>query len=90
MKEAEFYFPEGNIVLVVGAGSNGVLFRVFLGQLAKHSTFFCDALVLPQPLKTAENARGKGAEAIDGCPVVRLDDQVDDLRNTFRLLWDIQ
>lgn len=89
MKDAEFYYPEGNILLVVGGGhEHETVFRVFMSQLSKHSDMFRDMLVIPQPVRVAQSD-SKGTGGLEELPIVDMDDRVEDVRETFRLLWDI-
>lgn len=84
-EDADFYTPEGNIVLAVSCGCEGAtLFRVLTSQLAKQSEFFRSLCALPQPTKPTHDDMEH-----DGCPVIRNDVRPEDVRNTFKLLWDV-
>lgn len=88
-KDADFYLPEGNIILAVGCGrEDATLFRLCMSQLARHSTVFDDMLVVTETA-AAPSGGQTSAERYDDCPVLRLDDQVDDMRQTFRVLWEL-
>ncbi|KAF8529449.1 hypothetical protein JB92DRAFT_3106672 [Gautieria morchelliformis] len=64
------YFADGNIVLV----AQSVAFRLYLGLLQVHSEVFRDMTkVASQP----------GGEVYDGCPVVQLFDNAEDLSHTL-------
>ncbi|TFK45917.1 hypothetical protein OE88DRAFT_1605810, partial [Heliocybe sulcata] len=65
-RHPELWYPDGNVVIV----SKDMSFRVYGGLLAQNSPIFADMLSLDQP---------GSAEKIDGCPVVRLADQPEDL-----------
>jgi len=71
-RDAEFWFPDGNVVLV----ASGFGFRVYQGLLARDSPFFADLFSLPQP---------NHAEVLDGCPIVHLTDFHEDLRILLRV-----
>ncbi|KAJ7442720.1 hypothetical protein B0H11DRAFT_2093652 [Mycena galericulata] len=73
----EMWFKDGTLVLVAGRSQ----FRVYGGLLAKKSPVFDDMLAVPQPLD---------AEAIDGCPMVRLQDDEEDLLHFLRALFDYE
>ena len=76
-KHQSLYFPDGDIVLSVGASSsNCVLYRLDKVLLARHSPVFAGLFCLPEP-STSVNERYEGA------PVVHLPDDdpaaMDDL-----------
>lgn len=83
-KDTEFYYPDGNIILAVGEGRGGKAFsfRVLLSQLASCSDVFRDMTNIAD-LET-------NGETLDGLPLLRLDDEPKDIRDTFRLLWTVQ
>ncbi|KAG8992219.1 hypothetical protein FRB94_014662 [Tulasnella sp. JGI-2019a] len=86
-KDSEFYFEDGNIILAPGCGrSDACLFRILMSQLAKQSEVFSDMAKIPPP---NENDSSSGSELIECCPVIRMDDDPQELRNTFHLLWDV-
>lgn len=74
--DEEFWFPDGNVVLV----ASRVAFRVYKGILMKQSEFFSIMFSVPQP---AEGA----SEQIQGCPVVHVTDSVCDVRHLLRALY---
>ncbi|KAG8992220.1 hypothetical protein FRB93_002449 [Tulasnella sp. JGI-2019a] len=89
-RDREFYYPEGNIILaVVGRRESGYLFRVMKSQLAKHSEVFANMFNVPQPSDNDDENIGRTMEEIEGCAVVRMEDDAEDVRSTFRLLWDL-
>ncbi|KAJ7745188.1 hypothetical protein DFH07DRAFT_942882 [Mycena maculata] len=71
------WFKDGTLILVAGTS----LFRVYGGLLAEQSPVFHDMLDFPQPAD---------GEVIDGCPVVHLADDEDDLRCFLKALFDIE
>ncbi|KAJ7452258.1 hypothetical protein FB451DRAFT_1282971 [Mycena latifolia] len=71
----ELWFNDGTVVLVAGLSS----FRVYGGLLAKRSPVFHEMLAFRQP---------EDAEAVEGCPVVYLEDHEDDLRCFLNALFD--
>ncbi|KAJ7452259.1 hypothetical protein FB451DRAFT_1050917 [Mycena latifolia] len=73
----DLWFHDGTLVLAAGRSS----FRVYGGLLAKQSPVFQDMLAFPQPAD---------AEVIDGCPVVHLEDNEDDLRCFLKALFDYE
>lgn len=77
VKHSEFWFEDGNIVLVAeGAG-----FCVHRGVLSRHSEVFRDMFLVPQP--------AEGEETIEGCPVVRLtEDGAEEVALVLEILYD--
>ncbi|KAH9941831.1 uncharacterized protein BXZ73DRAFT_41734 [Epithele typhae] len=73
VKDAEFWFEDGSIILIAG----DVVFRVYKGVLASASPVFADMFSLPTP---------GPRPAVDGCPVVNLQDSADDVRRLLRLV----
>ncbi|KAJ7736053.1 hypothetical protein DFH07DRAFT_706382, partial [Mycena maculata] len=71
------WFPDGNIIL----RAHNVLFRVFRGILAARSPVFADMLAFPQP---------DDADAIEGCPVLQLDDSAADTMYFLKALFDYE
>ncbi|KAF7360036.1 hypothetical protein MVEN_00731400 [Mycena venus] len=71
------WFKDGTLVLQAGALS----FRVYGGFLADRSPVFHDMLGFPQP---------EDAPTIDGCPVVQLSDDENDLRSFLKALFDYE
>ncbi|OBZ65309.1 hypothetical protein A0H81_14762 [Grifola frondosa] len=71
----DFWFSDGNIVLVVGH----VGFKVHRGQLERHSDVFQTLFSIPQP---------KDQETIDGCSWVELYDSPSDVLHLLRALYD--
>ncbi|KAJ7494253.1 hypothetical protein B0H11DRAFT_2190585 [Mycena galericulata] len=71
----ELWFPDGSLVFQ----AENALFRVSGGILAARSPVFKDMLAFPQP---------PDAEAIDGCPVVRLHDSAVDVTCFLKAIFD--
>ncbi|KAJ7612171.1 hypothetical protein FB45DRAFT_803466 [Roridomyces roridus] len=71
----ELPFPDGN--LIIQAGSR--LFRVYGGFLAARSPIFQGMLSLSQPAD---------AETMEGCPVVKLPDDAEDVTVFLRAIFD--
>ncbi|GBE89310.1 hypothetical protein SCP_1503180 [Sparassis crispa] len=74
-KDDEFWFTDGNIVLI----TRNVAFRVHQGVLSRHSDVFRDLFTVPQPAVQ---------ERMFDSPVVRLSDSASDLRHLLRVLYD--
>ncbi|PIL26531.1 hypothetical protein GSI_12289 [Ganoderma sinense ZZ0214-1] len=70
----EFWFDDGNIILVTPKHMG---FRIFRGLLAAQSTVFADMFASSSP---------SADETLDGCPVVQVADSHVDLAHLFRVL----
>lgn len=82
----EFWFHDGNVVLQTSSEQ----YRVHQSLLSLHSKVFADMFSIPQPT----DASGSGVadnlnETIDGCPVVRIYDDSDDVYILLRVLYGI-
>ncbi|TFY80055.1 hypothetical protein EWM64_g3962 [Hericium alpestre] len=75
-RDDEFWFSDGSIVLATGTAA----FRVHSGVLALRSQVFRDMLAVGQ--STAE-----GQELMDGCPVVRLSDEAEELYELVKVIY---
>lgn len=64
---SEPWFDDGNIILEAGAKQ----FRVHRRVLAASSKIFADMFSAPQP--------AQGDEVVDGCPVVKMSDDAEEL-----------
>ncbi|KAJ7162441.1 hypothetical protein C8R46DRAFT_955409 [Mycena filopes] len=73
----KLWFKDGTLVLIAGTR----MFRVYGGLLAQHSPVFEHMLERPPPADS---------EFIDGCPIVRLEDNQDDLESFLLSLFDYQ
>ena len=69
----DLWFEDGNVILAVGDKE----FKLYRGPLMAHSLAFRDMLSLPQP-------ESGPASADDACPVIRLDESVENLRHLLR------
>ncbi|KAH9935080.1 hypothetical protein B0H21DRAFT_76663 [Amylocystis lapponica] len=72
---SDFWFADGNIVLLVGRAA----FKVHRGQLERQSDVFRDLFLIPQP---------PNQETIDGCFWVELHDSASDVLFLLRALYD--
>ena len=72
-QHAEFWFDDGNIVLV----ARRVAFRIYRGLLASQSTVFSDMFA---------SSSSSADETFEGCPVVQLTDSPCDLAHLLRAL----
>ena len=73
-RHAQYYFDDGSIVLLTEC----TIFRVHKGVLTLHSGFF--ERLLNQP-------REPGAETVDGCPLVPLQDSVDRVETLLDVMY---
>ena len=78
-QDPEFWFKDGNILLVAG----GVEFKVYRGVLVDRSPVFRDMFALPQ-LDTDT----KSESSIDGCPVIRLSDCPAEVTVFFKAIFN--
>ncbi|KAJ2971107.1 hypothetical protein NUW54_g12579 [Trametes sanguinea] len=76
-RDAEYWFEDGNIILV----AQNVSFKVYKGLLAEHSAVFRSMFLVAQGSQASTDL------STDGCPVVTLDDSPEDLRKFFRLIY---
>ena len=72
---SDFWFADGNIVLI--AGKSG--FKVHRGQLERHSEVFRDLFSIPQP---------PAQTLIEGCPWVELHDHPAEVACLLTALYD--
>lgn len=68
-RDSELWFDDGNIVLE----AEGVAFKVYRGNLARHSSVFASMLSFPQP-------ESSSMELYDGCPIVHMPDSAEHMR----------
>ncbi|KAI0655644.1 hypothetical protein C8Q70DRAFT_1016816 [Cubamyces menziesii] len=73
LPDDDLWFEDGNVILAVGDKE----FKLYRGPLMAHSLAFRDMLSLPQP-------ESGPASADDACPVIRLDESVENLRHLLR------
>ncbi|KAL4246536.1 hypothetical protein ABKN59_009966 [Abortiporus biennis] len=74
----EFWFDDGNIVLV----ARNTSFRVHKGFLRRQSPVFNDILNLPQSPDETSGAQ------IEACPIVQLSDSREDIHHMLSVLYD--
>ncbi|GBE89326.1 hypothetical protein SCP_1503340 [Sparassis crispa] len=74
-QDADFWFEDGNIVLI----ANRTAFRVHQGVLSRHSEVLRSLLILSQPVDE---------ETMFGCPSVHMSDSPTDLQHLLRVLYD--
>ena len=72
-RHADFWLDDGNLILLAGATA----FRVFRSILVKKSVVFADMFATGSPDAT---------ESFDNCPIVRLPDHPEDLRDFLQYL----
>ncbi|EKM58565.1 uncharacterized protein PHACADRAFT_253008 [Phanerochaete carnosa HHB-10118-sp] len=75
-RHASLWFDEGNVVLA----AQGKSFKLHSGVLAHHSKVFRDLLSAP--------ALASLQERLDGCPVLRTDDNGDVLAQLLQIVYD--
>ena len=75
----DIWHEDGDVVIVC----ERTAFRVHLDVLASHSAVFRDMAALPQPA-------GEQCERYDGCPVIRLQDAVADMRHFLKAIYNLQ
>ncbi|TEB27368.1 hypothetical protein FA13DRAFT_1736503 [Coprinellus micaceus] len=68
------WFEDGNIILQAG----NLQFKVHRGVLAKQSPVFADLFQIPHP---------PGEPTVEGCPVVELHDEAEDLEHALLALY---
>lgn len=82
-RDEEFWFDDGNIVLI----ARNIEFKVFKSILAKHSPFFKDMFSLPPPILAgiSPGSSQVTSTVVDACPVVHLSDSPEDFRHVLRV-----
>ncbi|KAJ3516383.1 hypothetical protein NMY22_g14223 [Coprinellus aureogranulatus] len=73
---SEIWMDDGNVVLQAG----NVQFKVHRSALARVSTIFSDVFSMPQP--------STGDETVDGCPLLCMQDSVQDVQHMLAILYD--
>ena len=73
---SEVWFDDGNIVLQAQRAH----FRFYQGLLATYSPFFRDVFEVPQP--------ADGADAVEGCPVMRLQESAADVEYMLNFILE--
>ena len=72
---ADFWFKDGNVILLAGS----VAFKVQRGVIERHSDVFRDILSIPQPLEE---------ETFEDCHIVEIYDEPADLWCLLKALYD--
>jgi hypothetical protein len=75
LTRSEIWYLDGSVVLQ----AQNTQFRVHWGVLAQQSSFFRDIQGLPQPADQP---------SVDGCPVIQLQDDVADVENLLKALYN--
>jgi hypothetical protein len=73
-KHDDFWFEDGSIVLIV----QDKYFRVHQSILSRHSEVFADMFSVPQP---------PTQETLDGCPIIKLNDDLYDLVDLMKVMY---
>ena len=81
VKDESLWFEDGNIVLQ----ADDVVFKVYRGILIRESTVFRDMFSLPQP-----NTPSASTEYYDGCRLVKMHDDFEDLEMFLHSLFDFE
>ncbi|KAJ7217734.1 hypothetical protein GGX14DRAFT_597673 [Mycena pura] len=81
IRDSEFYFEDGNIVLSAKEDGTTVYFRLHRSILTKHSPVFADMFAMPSP---------PTADCYDDAPLVEMHDEADVLGLFIGLLYDPQ
>ncbi|KAI0782147.1 hypothetical protein C8Q75DRAFT_788502 [Abortiporus biennis] len=76
LRHPQYYFPDGNVVLVAG----NIAFRVHGSVLSLHSNVFRDMLGIPRP--------ADDNYLYDECPIMPLLDTVEEVRAMLSALYD--
>jgi hypothetical protein len=81
----DLWFSDGSIVL----RARDALFRVHKTQLARRSIVFNDMFAMPQPQGDEGEKGGEDAEErVEGCAVLELYDDPDDLASMLTAMYD--
>lgn len=83
IRQPDLWFSDGSIVL----RAQNRMFRVHISQLSRHSGVFSDMLSMPQPTSTGDDGPGQ-VNRIEGCPVLLLHDDAEDVMHLLRALYD--
>ncbi|KAL1743223.1 hypothetical protein HDZ31DRAFT_65227 [Schizophyllum fasciatum] len=75
-RHPDLYLADGSVIV----RAEDTLFRVHISMLARHSIFFRDVFAMPKG--------GEGADRLDGCPVLFLQDRAEDVANLLSALYD--
>lgn len=75
-KYDDFWFQDGSMVVVV----QDKHFRVHQSILSKHSEVFADMFSVPQPPLASQ-------DLLDGCPVIKLNDELHDFVDLMKVVY---
>ncbi|KAI1787708.1 hypothetical protein LXA43DRAFT_683630 [Ganoderma leucocontextum] len=78
-RDQDVWLPDGSIIVI----TENIAFRVHKSVLSLHSEVFRDLFLVPTP--RASNTADP-METLDDCPVVKLSDNLNDLRHLFLVL----
>ena len=78
-RHPELYMSDGTMVLL----AKDIVFRVYPGLLSKHSDVFGG-------MATLSECQPPNAEIYDGCPLVRLSDDAQDLEYFLKMTMGLQ
>jgi hypothetical protein len=84
-RHPDLWFADGSVIL---RARDGMLFRVHMSQLARRSPFFHDMFALPQPSDMMPENEENDKEKIEGCPVVQLHDDSEDIVSLLTAVYD--
>ena len=76
IRREDLWFDDGNVVFQ----AQDAVFRVHKSVLCRESAFFRDMFSLPQPLTLRET--------YDGCPLVKVQDSVEDISLFLAVIFD--
>lgn len=75
-RDKQLWFDEGNVILA----AKGKSFKVHSDVLVRHSDVFKQLL--------EESALAQLAEGLEGCPILRVDDEGTDLGDLLNIIYD--
>ena len=81
-RSSSLWFEDGNIVIQ----AKDRLFRVYKGILSRTSIVFRDMFGLPLPNKDVTSV----GESLEGCPVVKVYDEVREIEFFLRAIFDFK
>jgi hypothetical protein len=79
VRSADVWYDDGTLIIC----AENTLFRVHRGILAAQSDIFKDMLSIPQPPSV-------NAETFEGCAMVRVHDNAEDMKRLLRVVLDIR
>ncbi len=78
-KDSEFWFHDGNVVLVAQRGA----FRVHRSILSRHSEVFRNMFAIPVP-----STPDSSTEQLEGLPAIPVSDSAHDFKHLLHALYD--